>query len=520
LPYNYYDLDSPRGRPPIGPPNPLQAKLEVGAVDDPLEEEADRVADRVMRMPAMSATGVHTGAATGSALRRKCAGCEEEDNLQRKAVGTSEAAAAAPPIVHEVLGSPGQPLDAATRAFMEPRFGHDFSGVRIHADAAANESARAVGARAYTVGHHVVVAADWHAPGTVEGDRLIAHELAHVLQNSERPERAEVRRYAEADTEVEEDDLELPGGVRYANPQNQSLDALMWRSWVSGHRDQDIEDAEKPLLAVDRGGAAPSFVERTGSGHQEAMGAHDGEVYSYGYDYKNSTFHAISALEFDVEHARTAGQLAAIYDSWFGAGFGGRLGNMTIPSNIDVRLQLMPYFLRAAKEKAAADPKIANSPLIRALNLTYVGTEAVASGPCDAQDIKGHLGGNTEHNDFATVVTGGNSNDFRITSPEGWACTTDGRDLRRPNVVWEVKVGHDWITDAAVASGSIDAPRLHTWMLSLESQRIECARAAARCGYDYRFAVDNRDVARALNLMWRGTPRVYCFDHAGGQCRF
>ena len=65
-----------------------------------------------------------------------------------------------PPIVHEVLLSPGHPLDAATSAFMESRFGHDFTGVRVHTNAQAAESARAVHARAYTVGNAVVFAAD------------------------------------------------------------------------------------------------------------------------------------------------------------------------------------------------------------------------------------------------------------------------------------------------------------------------------------------------------------------------
>jgi len=111
-------------------------------------------------------------------LQRKCAcgssgspegACEDckqkEMSLQRRASATEGPRAdagvrpTAPPIVHEVLRSPGRPLDAATRAFMEPRFGHDFSKVRVHADAEAAASARAVNALAYTVGNHVVFAA-------------------------------------------------------------------------------------------------------------------------------------------------------------------------------------------------------------------------------------------------------------------------------------------------------------------------------------------------------------------------
>src|ERR1041385_6120211 len=82
-----------------------------------------------------------------------------------------------PSIVQEVLRSPGQPLDATTRAFFEPRFGHDFSRVRVHTDARAAESADAVNALAFTVGPNVVFGAGQHAPTTDSGRRLLAHEL-------------------------------------------------------------------------------------------------------------------------------------------------------------------------------------------------------------------------------------------------------------------------------------------------------------------------------------------------------
>jgi Domain of unknown function (DUF4157) len=88
----------------------------------------------------------------------------------------------APPIVHEVLSSAGKPLDEATRRFMEPRFGHDFSRVRVHTDSRAAESARAVNALAYTVGHNVVFDTGNYAPGTMLGDALLAHELTHTVQ--------------------------------------------------------------------------------------------------------------------------------------------------------------------------------------------------------------------------------------------------------------------------------------------------------------------------------------------------
>src|SRR5437868_12070673 len=110
-------------------------------------------------------------------LQRKCAcgqhtiggsECEEcrqkrEGTLQRAAVNTAPTSSV-PPIVHDVLASPGRSLDAGTRAFMEPRFGQDFSGVRVHTDERAAESARSVNALAYTVGRDVVFGTGQYTP--------------------------------------------------------------------------------------------------------------------------------------------------------------------------------------------------------------------------------------------------------------------------------------------------------------------------------------------------------------------
>ena len=113
----------------------------------------------------------------------ECTGCrrKREAALQRASI-SAQPAEVVPPIVHQVLDSPGRPLDAATRDFMEPRFGHDFSGVRVHADARAAASAREVNALAYTVGKDVVFGEGQCALGLSSGRRLLAHELAHVVQ--------------------------------------------------------------------------------------------------------------------------------------------------------------------------------------------------------------------------------------------------------------------------------------------------------------------------------------------------
>jgi hypothetical protein len=129
--------------------------------------------------------GQHTGGG-------ECAQCKKKQKmpLQRHASGSrtlSLASPLAPPIVHEVLQSPGQSLDPETRVFMERGFRQDFSRVRVHTDARAAESARAVSAHAYTVGRHVVFGAGRYAPYTSRGRSLLRHELTHVVQQHAAP---------------------------------------------------------------------------------------------------------------------------------------------------------------------------------------------------------------------------------------------------------------------------------------------------------------------------------------------
>ena len=147
----------------------LQTKLAVNQPSDRLEQEADHMADSVIR-----------GGKQAPLLSNCSLGA-----LQRDQPNTSPASAGAPPIVNEVLGGSGQPLDSSTRAFMEPRFGHDFGNVRVHFDARAAASARSVNALAYTVGHDIVFSHGAFAPDDPSGRSLLAHELAHVVQQSD-----------------------------------------------------------------------------------------------------------------------------------------------------------------------------------------------------------------------------------------------------------------------------------------------------------------------------------------------
>jgi Domain of unknown function (DUF4157) len=163
-------------------PITMQPKLAVSTPGDIYEQEADHVSEQVMRTPEPR---LQRACACGGVCQR----CQTEQSsqdhqrFQTKHVGSGDRRhAEAPPIVHEVLRAPGQPLDTATRAFMEPRFGHDFSRVRIHADPGASHAADATQAQAFTFGGDIVFGSGKFAPSTPAGQKLLAHELTHVVQ--------------------------------------------------------------------------------------------------------------------------------------------------------------------------------------------------------------------------------------------------------------------------------------------------------------------------------------------------
>ena len=211
----------------------VQPKLIIGQSKDKYEQAADRLAERAMSMPQrrvqracpscdedktvqtaplttqitpfvqrqlepedeeevgkvqtkhqndMVQRQVETEDEESPSLQSKCDQCPKKHPLQRSSRIASHPIV--PAIVHEVLRSPGQPLDEATRAFMEPRLGHDFRHVRMHQDRRAEDSARAVNARAYTVGSDIVFGAGQYMQGSSKGHQMIAHELAHVVQQS------------------------------------------------------------------------------------------------------------------------------------------------------------------------------------------------------------------------------------------------------------------------------------------------------------------------------------------------
>jgi len=206
-------------------PPKLQAKLAVSQPGDPYEQEADRVADMVMRMPdpilqrkctkcekdektvlqaKKSPRQVPSHTATETVMRRPTPGVTEEeislekqrtiiklvcpdcdDLLQAKEISSEDFSM--PKEFEsriESLNTEGVPLPESVREFFEPKLGYDFSRVKIHTDTRARNTAKRMNALAYTTGPHIVFAPGQFAPQSYEGKKLLAHELTHVVQQS------------------------------------------------------------------------------------------------------------------------------------------------------------------------------------------------------------------------------------------------------------------------------------------------------------------------------------------------
>lgn len=221
----------------------IQPKLTINQPGDRYEREADRVAEQVMRMPEPQLQRLLEDKTGDDRLVRPSQLCKQEDPYSCRDRGCSQFGrvcepiepgtmrgckcaptmlpASSPPQVEEetlqtkavsghtstvtptataqisAMRGGGQPLPQPVRDFMEPRFGYDFSQVRIHTDARAAESAEAVNARAYTVANDIAFRCGEYSPETLSGRRLLAHELTHVIQQSHAFARPTLQRQAE-----------------------------------------------------------------------------------------------------------------------------------------------------------------------------------------------------------------------------------------------------------------------------------------------------------------------------------
>ena len=214
----------------------IQTKLTIGASNDPLEQEADRVADEVMAKPSNPAVSD-----TSPRIRR----------FTEQVTGQEETA---PASVDRVLARPGRPLEPTLQQDMAQRFGHNFSSVRVHVDAAADLSAREVNAHAYTVGNSIVFGAGHYGPQAHEGRRLIAHELTHVVQQSGSSSQIEHSLARESDKTPFPTSINAPRlqreGAKLALLFNDAINSSDWSGAVRAVAEMSDSDAHEELSAL------------------------------------------------------------------------------------------------------------------------------------------------------------------------------------------------------------------------------------------------------------------------------
>ncbi len=197
----------------------FQPRLFINQPNDPYEQEADAVANKVTGMPDSMTSQAGFFKPAVSLIHRKCEHCAaEEKNILRKELNKGEADG--PGYMENYvdrLPNNGQHLPGELRNYFEPRFGYDFSGVKIHTDSVAAKSAQSINALAYTTGNHIVFNDGQYSPGTDDGKKLLGHELTHVIQQQSAGSSA-IQRMAACPAHLNDNDPVPPGWRLYPGP--------------------------------------------------------------------------------------------------------------------------------------------------------------------------------------------------------------------------------------------------------------------------------------------------------------
>ncbi len=174
--------------------SPVQSKYSIGASNDPLEYEANALADTVMRMPETNF------------IQRKCAHCEEKEKMQRKPLASfiqkkenACSGVASNTVTNQIQSTKGggNSIPETTKSFMENRFGADFSKVHLHTGNYAAKISKGLNAQAFTVGNDIYFNENKYAPETNNGKHLLAHELTHVMQQSNFNNKPHIARFTD-----------------------------------------------------------------------------------------------------------------------------------------------------------------------------------------------------------------------------------------------------------------------------------------------------------------------------------
>ena len=193
----------------------FQPKLSINAPNDIYEQEADAVAEKVIQSKPVIQADTFFKPAIISPVQRKCAHCEEEEKLQRKEENGNETETSSEFENYvDGLNNSGTALPSSSKSFFESRIGYDFSNVKIHTDSVAAKSAQSINALAYTSGNNIVFNQNQFQPGTTNGDKLIAHELTHVVQQSNQISTKRIQRVRLAQAHTDDECNRLIGQIR------------------------------------------------------------------------------------------------------------------------------------------------------------------------------------------------------------------------------------------------------------------------------------------------------------------
>jgi hypothetical protein len=440
----------------------IQARsATVTASDDAYEQEADSIAQGVMRtsLPNM---GTHV----------------------RKARATQSGAA--PDAVTDILRMPGQPLDEDTRSFMEERLGTDLSEVRIHTGAAAGKSARAVNALAYTAGHHIVFGAGHYDPRSTGGRTLIAHELAHVLQQrgtgpSAGP--APVQRLAGPEITVS------PQAVQQMHALLAEFRALTGSGAITAAETAEVTaavaEAETALIAATEVAAAGTTAITVGDTALVATGAlaaDDVTGIGVADDVAIPFLLLGAAVAFGVGYVigSSAADIAAA----------ARRAVQAVARAIDAMRRAItrarPQPLPAPQPAPQPQPQPRPAPLPRPDVDTEPGEDEQRRG-CRGQAV-GQRGGNSCHDAFATLVSGV-PREWGLETPSGLYAEFDA--LGHDRVLYEIKTGYRYLLGTTPSNYLLRERTINRFIAQSQMQLA----VATRCGYPLVWVFNDPAVA-------------------------
>ena len=503
----------------------LQTERVMGASSDPLEQEADRVADQIVG-----------GGAVHSADRSSA-----PPLAQRFTERSGTLTERVPASVDQVLNSSGEALDPALSWDMAKRFDHDFSQVRVHRDEAAGHSAREVGAHAYTVGQHVVFGAGRFAPATHDGRRLLAHELTHVVQQSQAsrlPERAEGNprethlpgaspaplilgtssprlarfepspQYMPPPTmRTSPGAMSSPGtlvpetGPRYATEPATDFYEMYERAKTAPDCEGAELELEIPVATLVRGGQAPDFM----TDERKQIGdIQNGNTFCK-IPFTPRAFHILDAIEYAVQRATTNAHLKALLDKYIDDRKPiGLMPSFIVPLSLDpggvTRVQV---YSAAVKRRMATGPRFDPAMDPTLVLPEDLPADALQKG-CRVTPGRGLFDPRYEPQfdnwmaaTYCQQVTG-SLFEYRVTAPNGDFAIYDGK---KGSVVYECKCGYESIQNVT-SDDPRKRARAEQKLIAIMRQKDNHVRVAQACGLVVTYKVSSEFLARTLRSAW------------------